>query len=92
MYLLIRTRAYGINLNDGSGIDVRIRIELPCLIQFGNTNCTLCRVCGLVANGFRNRRGARCTLSFILALDEAVGDTENGIDNDGVNAFSNLVL
>lgn len=42
----------------------------------------------------RNRvwRGTRCALALILALDEAVCDAEDRVDDDGVDAFCDLVL
>lgn len=38
------------------------------------------------------RRWAGCTINLILALDETVCDSEDGVDNYGVDAFGHLVL
>jgi hypothetical protein len=38
------------------------------------------------------RRWARSTIDLILALNETVCDSEDGVDNDGVDSFRYLVL
>jgi hypothetical protein len=46
----------------------------------------------LVSDGRRERRGAGRALALVLTLDETVGNTEDGVDDDGIDAFCDLVL
>lgn len=46
----------------------------------------------LVSDRLRDRREARRALALVLALDETVGDAKDGVDDDGVDAFRDLVL
>lgn len=46
----------------------------------------------LISDRLRSRRRTGCAFALVLALDETVGDTKDGVDNDSVDAFRDLVL
>lgn len=46
----------------------------------------------LVAHWRGIRRRTRGAFALILALDETVGDSKDGVDDNSINAFGDLVL
>lgn len=76
---------------DGGRVQILV-VRLLRLLKNGHRDGTLRRVGNLIANRLIVRRGAGGALSFALALDEAIGDAQDGVDDDGIDAFGHLVL
>jgi hypothetical protein len=74
------------HLNVGSRIRVQNRVVRLHLLQDWHSNGSL------VSDWRRYRRRAGSALALVLALDKAVGNAKDGVNNDGVDAFGNLVL
>jgi hypothetical protein len=62
------------------------------LFENRHSDSSLGSVRGMITDRRGVRRRAWCALTLVLALNETVGDAEHGVNNDGVNAFGNLVL
>lgn len=74
------------SLNVGCGVRIRNVFVGLDLFKNGNSNGRL------VSNGCRDGRRSRGPLPLVLALNETVGDAKDRVDNNGIDAFRNLVL
>lgn len=71
---------------DGAGIQAGASRVLFRLVKNWNLDSPLItHRCGI-------RRRTRSTFTLILALNQTVGDSKNGVNDDSVDAFGNLVL
>lgn len=69
-----------------TGIQTRVRSVFLRLLKDWDSHSAL------VTHGHRVRRRARGSFTSVLTLDEAVSDSEDGVNDHSINAFGDLVL
>ena len=86
-------RCMNITLDNSRRLRVCTRgILLICLVQGGHLHVVGDRLDSMIADEEGVGRWTGRTLTAVLALDEAVGDSQDGVDDYGVDTLGDLVL